>query len=65
MICFPIGIRDIHMTEDIFLGVPTISDTSICNQKNGLIYGTEEIARYKWWLEWPEMYKIRIPADKQ
>ncbi len=22
-------------------------------------YGTEEIEKYKWWLEWPEMYKFK------
>jgi hypothetical protein len=21
-------------------------------------YGTEQIDKYKWWLEWPEMYKV-------
>ncbi|WP_368292933.1 reductive dehalogenase [Dehalobacter sp. TBBPA1] len=25
-------------------------------------YGTEEIPQYKWWLEWPELYKISIPS---
>ncbi len=25
-------------------------------------YGTEEITQYKWWLEWPELYKINIPS---
>nr|AGO27985.1 putative reductive dehalogenase [Desulfitobacterium sp. PR] len=25
-------------------------------------YGTEEIKKYKWWLEWPELYKIEIPS---
>ncbi len=24
-------------------------------------YGTEEITKYKWWLEWPENYKINMP----
>ncbi|TCX51675.1 reductive dehalogenase [Dehalobacter sp. 14DCB1] len=23
-------------------------------------YGTEEIEKYKWWLEWPELYKIKM-----
>ncbi|MGI1659252.1 MAG: reductive dehalogenase [Desulfitobacterium sp.] len=26
-------------------------------------YGTEEVTRYKWWLEWPELYKIRVPGQ--
>jgi reductive dehalogenase len=25
-------------------------------------YGTEIIDKYKWWLEWPELYKINIPS---
>jgi len=25
-------------------------------------YGTEVIDKYKWWLEWPELYKIQIPS---
>lgn len=25
-------------------------------------YGTEEITKYKWWLEWPENYKIKMPG---
>lgn len=24
-------------------------------------YGTEEIQKYKWWLEWPELYKYKEP----
>ncbi len=24
-------------------------------------YGTEEITKYKWWLEWPENYKFTVP----
>ncbi|MDR0434344.1 MAG: reductive dehalogenase [Gracilibacteraceae bacterium] len=26
-------------------------------------YGTEEIQRYKWWLEWPELYKVYAPGQ--
>ncbi|AHF09344.1 reductive dehalogenase [Dehalobacter restrictus] len=26
-------------------------------------YGTEVIPRFKWWLEWPELYKIKIPTN--
>ncbi|RJE47236.1 hypothetical protein A7K50_04505 [Dehalobacter sp. MCB1] len=26
-------------------------------------YGTEVIPRFKWWLDWPELYKIKIPAN--
>ncbi|WP_368293000.1 reductive dehalogenase [Dehalobacter sp. TBBPA1] len=25
-------------------------------------YGTEVIDKYKWWLEWPEFYKIQMPS---
>ncbi|WP_368292985.1 reductive dehalogenase [Dehalobacter sp. TBBPA1] len=25
-------------------------------------YGTEEIEKYKWWLEWPELYKYDVEA---
>jgi len=25
-------------------------------------YGTEDVTKYQWWLEWPENYKIKIPT---
>ncbi|WP_242831461.1 MAG: reductive dehalogenase [Candidatus Dehalobacter alkaniphilus] len=25
-------------------------------------YGTEIVDKYKWWLEWPELYKINMPS---